>query len=339
MIREMTAVLVAGLVLGCSPQSVPSVCAEGMVERNGVCQPSTGSPNCGANTTLVGSECLPRLEGICAADTRVVASTCVTSLSCGSGTTRLGNECVAPSNPGCGTGTALIGGVCVVNLGSVCSTDTTGAGGNRCVSALSCGNGTSRQGYECVGSTTMAITCGPGTTLQGTVCNVASQTGPLTTFLATTNLSRASHMPFSSGGDRQSRFVASELSQGNADAWANIGSAMIGTGRALHLANFSSVNLSTTPIYFTVEDDTYTQSGIRKCAPGLTPATTGSYSRMAVNFFSWSGGTATALLCGYQGTIRAEKALNPSTGTTQNKLTLNVVFSDGTTLTDHVTWF
>lgn len=338
MIRTISAVMVV-VVVGCGAPS--SVCGEGLVELNGVCTPtsSSGVGACGTNTSMVNGECLPRLEAICAGDTRVgMNTTCVAALSCGSGTSRLGNECIAPPNPACGAGTVLIGSACTVNLGSVCSTDTTGAGGDRCVASLSCGSGTTRQGNECIGAAG-GITCGPGTTLQNNSCVIAPQTGPLTTFLAATTLARAVYSPSATSYEKERRFVLSELSQGNADAWVNLGSAMIGTGRALHMSNFSLNNISTTAVYFTVEDNTVVFNGVRKCASNVTPTTYGLYSKMAVNFFSWNAGVATPVACGFQGTIRAERAQHPATSTYMTKLTMNVVLSDGSTLTDHIVWF
>jgi hypothetical protein len=297
-----------------------------------------GTVSCGAGTTRVGDTCTANPSNLsCGPGTTLAGSQCVSALSCGSGTTQSGSACV--SSLSCGTGTAQVSNACVVNLSSVCSTDTTGAGGNRCVSSLSCGSGTTRSGNQCTASSAPPVTCGPGTVLQGTTCVVPSPSGPLSTFLGLSTNARAARHPPSSGAFPNSwSFIVTSLSQGNADAWVNIGAPMIGTGRALHIEDKSYSSLGSTPIYSSVEDSTVAgPGGTRACRMGLTPdaLTTG----ILVNLFDWAGGTATPAVCGRQGTVKMERAFDSSLGLTRTRLTLNVVFSDGTTLTDHVIWF
>lgn len=317
-------------------------CGAGTTRSGGECTSATGATTCGVGTMMVGNECRPSASLTCGSGTTQVGNECRATpggVTCGSGTSLSGSQCVA--NLMCGTGTSLSSTSCIVNLTQVCSTDTTGAGGNRCVSTLVCGPGTTRSGSQCVASGTSTVTCGSGTVLQGSTCVIAPTTGSLSQFLAQPNLVSAVHLP-SIGGVTQRRLVLTELSQGNADAWARVVSPMIGNGRALHLYNYSSLNISTTPIYLTVDDTTQAGGGStpRVCAAGLAPAPDVWGSKVAINLFSWSGGQATAMTCGHQGSIKAELAYQtPASTTLKIKLTINAVFSDGSTLVDHVLWF
>ncbi|MBL8950671.1 MAG: hypothetical protein JNK82_07840 [Myxococcaceae bacterium] len=314
---------------------------------------------CGVGTTRVGERCEPLPVPVtCGEDTALQGSTCITVLSCGQGASRSGNQCVATpvdvtcgvgtelqgnvcvstggggAGTTCGTGTALLGSSCVVDLGTVCSTDTTGAGGNRCVGTVTCGAGTMKNGTECVAMAGGA-TCGPGTELNGTVCQPVQSTGPLTTFLATANLAASGHAPYTSTYSDNRRFVVTELTQGNADAWAATGANMVGNGRALHITGYGTWNVSTAATFVTVEDTAPTGT----CGASANPNTSPSSSNgVRVGLYAWLNGAASRTACARSGTMKVERFTTVENGT-RTRVTLNAYFSDGTTLTDKVLVF
>ncbi len=353
----LTAAVFSVVLWGCG--GGPAPCGAGTVavgDRCEVVQNQAGQGTCGTDTALQGTTCISVLscgqgasrsgnqcvatpvDVTCGVGTELQGKVCVATgtsggLTCGMNTTQVGSQCVgATAGTTCGTGTALMGSSCVVDLGTVCGTDTAGAGGNRCVSTLSCGTGTTKSGSQCVANGGGGTTCGPGTVLQGTQCLPAQPTGPLSTFLAATNLSAGGSMPT---GPSQRRIVVTELTQGNAEAWAATGANMVGTGRALHLTGYGYWVANTTPDFLTIEDTAPGGSCSSTASPNAY--STSDYDAVRIGFYNWSGGSATRTACARSGTVKIERSLN-SGGTYQTKLTLNAYFSDGTTLTDKIIW-
>jgi len=337
----------------------PAPCGTGTVRVGERCEVVPEPISCGTDTALQGSTCITTLscgqgasrsgnqcvatpvDVTCGAGTELQGKVCVSTgttgnVTCGANTTLVGSQCVgASSGTTCGTGTAQMGSSCVVDLGTVCSTDTTGAGGNRCVGTLTCGAGTMKSGAQCVAVGGGGVTCGPGTSLQGTQCIPSPSTGPLSTFLATANLSMGWSVPASSPSAR--RFVVTDLTQGNADAWSATGSNMVGTGRALHIAGYGYWEPGTTPDYLTIEDPTSGGTCVGQANPNTYSVYSADYTKVRVGFYSWASGAPSRLACARSGTIKVERVLQNSVYVT--KLTVNAYFSDGTTLTDKVLVF
>lgn len=327
-------------------------CGANTTLQNGLCvATSTSGSTCGPGTSQMGTTCQPDLTSLCGTDTKSSNGKCITALSCGSGSSRSGNECVATPvgvtcgsgtqlqgqqcvalNPlTCGSGTAQMANQCVVNLGQVCSTDTTGAGGNRCVSTLSCGMGTAKSGNQCTATSQPTVSCGSGTTLQGNQC-VVSSSGPLASFLALSTTAKASAQVYRGTYTTtyQERFVVTTLSQGNADAWAATGNAMIGSGNALHLSGGSSSSAGIG--YYTIRNDS--NAAGTACAASAVPDPLVANGQISLNYFSWANGVSTPVACAKSGTVRVAAEINGNV-----TVTINAALSDGSTLVDKVYTF
>ncbi len=88
------------------------------------------------------------------------------AVSCGMGTILDNGQCISLLS--CGAGTHREGATCFTNTaGLTCGSGTVEQGG-ACVAQLSCGPGTAQQGTQCVA--TSGLTCGAGTRQQGAQC-------------------------------------------------------------------------------------------------------------------------------------------------------------------------
>ena len=78
--------------------------------------------------------------------------------------------------------------------------------------------------------------------------------------------------------------------------------------------------------------------GAGGCAPGIVPGSAApSSNTIRVNYFSWSGGAATAKACGKNGSVRLRRNYLSSTGGYTNvTATFNVGFTDGSVWQDKI---
>lgn len=340
-------------------------CAEGTTRAGDKC---IASPRCGAGTSNVNGECVATIQSCsdgaslngtqcagtirsCAAGTSLAGSACVATIqTCGTGTMLSGSSCVS-SELTCGTGTAQVGKQCNVNLSTVCSTDTTGAGGTTCVGRVTCGTGTQRQGDVCnpsysticaSGTTSSngkcvldgATACGAGTVFSNGKCEVPVQSSSLQAFTASSTLkSSYDHEDYyyMTGYRTRHRVIITDLSQGNADAWASNEIAPVGMGGALHL-KIDGLSLSGSTI-IPITNASLTGGA---CKTGLqpasqpSPASSGTYA----NFFSWNLSNPTLTACAVGGSVKLESVR--LSGVDSVRVTVNTQFNDGTTWVDRV---
>lgn len=240
----------------------------------------------------------------------------ISEIRCGLGTSLLGNECVAMQG-NCPAGQLVINGAC----------QQVGV----------CGNGTQLQNGQCQANQGgPGITCGQGTVLQGTVCTVApvnTGTGPITDFLARSNLATGYAQGFGDTVPYRIRFVTTDLSQGNAEGWAGTGNAMIGNGHALHLtaSSSSSFGLHNTK-FLTIVNTTNNGTG---CSASVDPGDEPNEEFISVNYLAWNAGVAVGGACAKNGTVKLEWEYVSGTGYFP-VFTINAAMSDGTQLIDQV---
>ena len=306
---------------------------------------------CGTGTTAQGTSCIATLQ-TCGAGTTAQGTSCVALLqSCGAGTMASGSQCVT-SGLTCGVGTAAIGNACTVNLGTVCSTDTVGAGGATCVGRVTCATGTVRSGDTCAPQ--LSTLCGPGTIPMGGRCvldgSTACGTGTvlsngqcvaptaqpsLTAFSASTTLAVAydhQDYPYMTGYRTYHRIIVTDLSAGNATAWATSEIAPVGAGSALHL-KLDDLSLSLNgSITKAIRNASTTGGG---CQTGLTPTSLGSTSAAPnSNFFGWNQASFTLVACAAGGSVRLDRLMINTVDTV--RMTFNVQFNDGTLWSDKI---
>jgi hypothetical protein len=124
------------------------------------------------------------------------------------------------------------------------------------------------------------------------------------------------------------RFVATDLTQGTADAWTETRAAMIGDGHALHLAFLAYPGINNAQTTTIALQSTTSSTGA--CSPyysSLDYLGTGS----KLNIVHWQGAKATTVACTVGGSVAARWI---DAAQDQIEFTFNVQFSDGTTWID-----
>lgn len=186
-----------------------------------------------------------------------------------------------------------------------------------------CGDNTEVVDGECRPT---ALVCGASLVFLDGRCQIPVPSVDVLGFIERTDLVEGAYSTtfgFGSGVEHTFRYVATDLSEASAAAWANAEASMVGDGLAFHVGGRIYAGDSNDVQAGSISDDTAPDGS---CLPDLAPTAGPALAdrEIHIGLFSWTGGTARPVACGKAGSV----TFTPS----PRSITISAQLNDGSVI-------